>query len=63
MKNPNPIGSRPSDLIGLCRRHTKHAPQHTRKGREDKGIQGTPTGEKEQPIFDDDDDDVYCNNC
>ena len=50
LKNQNPIGSRPSDLIGLCRRHTKPDPQHTRKGREDKGIQGTPT---------DDDDDVY----
>ena len=44
-EDPNPTGSRPSDLIGLCRQHTKPAPQHTRKGREDKGIS---TGEKEQ---------------
>ena len=34
-KEPNHTGSRPSDIIGLCRQHTKPAPQHTRKGRED----------------------------
>jgi hypothetical protein len=47
-KQPNPTESRLSDLIGLCRQHTKPAPQHTRKGREDKG---TPTGEKEQLVL------------
>ena len=44
-EEPNPTGSRPSDLIGLCRQHTKPHPQHTRKGRGDKE---TPNGEEEQ---------------
>ena len=44
-EEPNPTGSRPRDLIGLCRQHTKPHPQHTRKGRGDKE---TPTGEEEQ---------------
>ena len=41
-KEPNPTGSRPSDLIGLCRQHTKPHPQHTRKGRGDKETQPRP---------------------
>ena len=44
-ETPPGAGSRPRDLIGLCRQHTKPHPQHTRKGRGDKE---TPTGEKEQ---------------
>ena len=29
LKNPTPIGSRPSGLIGLCRQHTKPHPPNT----------------------------------
>ena len=48
-KEPNPTGSRPSDLIGL--RGTTNdnpPPQHTRKGKEDKERETDPTGGREQ---------------
>ena len=39
LKEPNPTGSRPRDLIGLCRQHRKsHPPTH----KERKGRQGNP---------------------
>ena len=46
LKEPNPTGSRPRDLIGLCGpTHETPPPQHTRKGKKDKE---NPTGTREQ---------------
>ena len=41
-KEPNANGSRASDLIGLCRQHTKPNPQHTSDNKERQGRQGNP---------------------
>ena len=48
-EEPNPTGSRPSELIGLCEttRETP-PPQHTRKGKEDKDKETGPAGAREQ---------------
>ena len=44
-KEPNPIGSRPSDLIGLCGPPNETPPpQHTKIGKEDKEKEKDPTG-------------------
>ena len=45
VEEPNPTGSRPSDLIGLEEQHRKpHPPQHTRKGKEKAQRRARPPG-------------------
>ena len=50
-EEPNPSGSRPSDLIGLEEQHMKpHPPQHTRKGKEKAQRRARPPGGSTEPL-------------
>ena len=50
-EEPNPTGSRPSDLIGLYKAtHETPPPQHTRKGKETARRQARPPGGSREPL-------------